>query len=255
MIRAPRVPRPSRPVLLTILVTAVLAFPMGIVLASHQFGDVPNSNPFHADIDALVDSGVTAGCGGGNYCPKSAVTREQMAAFLNRLGALAPGKTPVVNATKVDGIDSANLLPGGFLPAGATVRGTYAVEYEAHAVGDRGISAIPFGYRLASAPAVHFILVGGAVPAGCSGTSLSPNAAPGHLCVFETFDDNTNFNCIASAATYSCGASNAFGATLFVTAAAAGQTSNVGTWAVTAPLGVAAGPEDTSPTCAAPPAC
>lgn len=106
MIRAPRVPRPSRPVLLTILVTALLAFPMGIALASHQFSDVPNSNAFHADIDALVDAGVTAGCGSGKYCPKANVTREQMAAFMNRLGALAPGRIPVVNADKLDGLDA-----------------------------------------------------------------------------------------------------------------------------------------------------
>lgn len=74
-----------------------LGIPLG-ALASHQFADVPASNPFHTDIDALVDSGVTAGCGDGKYCPKANVTREQMAAFLNRLGALGPGKTPVVNA-------------------------------------------------------------------------------------------------------------------------------------------------------------
>jgi hypothetical protein len=80
----------------------VMAFPLG-VLASHQFGDVPNSNIFHGDIDALVDAGVTAGCGGGNYCPNQAVTRGQMAAFMNRLGALAPGKVPVVNADRLDG--------------------------------------------------------------------------------------------------------------------------------------------------------
>ncbi|MGQ0608519.1 MAG: S-layer homology domain-containing protein [Chloroflexota bacterium] len=108
MIRAPRVRRPSRPVLLTILVTALLAFPMGIALASHQFSDVPNSNAFHADIDALVDAGVTAGCGSGRYCPKANVTREQMAAFMNRLGALAPGKTPVVNAAELEGRDAAS---------------------------------------------------------------------------------------------------------------------------------------------------
>ncbi len=83
-----------------------LGVPLGIVLASHQFSDVPNSNPFHADIDALADSGVTSGCGNGKYCPKDGVTREQMAAFLNRLGALGPGKTPVVNADKLDGLDS-----------------------------------------------------------------------------------------------------------------------------------------------------
>lgn len=79
-----------------------LVIPAGVVLASHQFSDVPDSNPFHADIDALVDSGVTLGCGSGKYCPKDYVTREQMAAFLNRLGALADDKTPVVNADRLD---------------------------------------------------------------------------------------------------------------------------------------------------------
>jgi hypothetical protein len=84
-----------------------LGVPLGIALASHQFSDVPTSSPYHGDIDALFDSGVTTGCGGGKYCPKEGVTREQMAAFLNRLGALGPGKTPVVNADKVDGLEAA----------------------------------------------------------------------------------------------------------------------------------------------------
>ena len=91
-------------------VALALIVPAGVVLANHQFGDVPASNPFHADIDALADSGVTSGCGNGNYCPKANVTREQMAAFLNRLGALAPGKAPVVNADRVDGLDSSAFL-------------------------------------------------------------------------------------------------------------------------------------------------
>jgi hypothetical protein len=94
--------RPRRTLLVIGLALALLITP-AIALAAHQFSDVPNSNPFHNDIAALVNSGVTAGCGGGNYCPKSDVTREQMAAFLNRLGALAPDKTPVVNADRVDG--------------------------------------------------------------------------------------------------------------------------------------------------------
>jgi hypothetical protein len=49
---------------------------------------------------------VTSGCGGGKFCPDRNVTRAEMAAFLNRLGALAANRTPVVNATKLDGIDS-----------------------------------------------------------------------------------------------------------------------------------------------------
>lgn len=85
-----------------------IAFPLGAI-ASHQFGDVPTSNSFHNDIDAIADAGVTLGCGGGNYCPDAFVTREQMAAFMNRLGALGPGKTPVVNADRVDGVDAQGL--------------------------------------------------------------------------------------------------------------------------------------------------
>lgn len=91
------------------LAVTLVAFPLGVA-AIHQYPDVPDSNPFHADIDAITDAGVTLGCGGGNYCPKSNVTREQMAAFLNRLGALGVGKTPVVNADKVDGLDSTDLM-------------------------------------------------------------------------------------------------------------------------------------------------
>lgn len=91
-------------VLAAAVAAIAIAFPLG-VLASHQFSDVPNSNPYHADIDALADTGVTTGCGGGQYCPSDYVTREQMAAFMNRLGALGAGKTPVVNAARVDGID------------------------------------------------------------------------------------------------------------------------------------------------------
>ena len=50
--------------------------------ASGVFADVPASNPFAAWIEELAAEGVTAGCGGGNYCPDSANTRAEMAAFL-----------------------------------------------------------------------------------------------------------------------------------------------------------------------------
>lgn len=52
--------------------------------ASASFADVLPGNPFHGEIEALVAAGITAGCGGGNYCPDQAVTRGQMAAFLAR---------------------------------------------------------------------------------------------------------------------------------------------------------------------------
>ncbi|HET9208885.1 MAG TPA: S-layer homology domain-containing protein, partial [Thermoanaerobaculia bacterium] len=50
--------------------------------ATPMFADVPCSNPYAPWINELVRRGVTAGCGGGNYCPGTSVTRSQMAVFL-----------------------------------------------------------------------------------------------------------------------------------------------------------------------------
>jgi len=46
------------------------------------FGDVPCSNPYARWIYELVARSITGGCGNGNYCPASPVTRGQMAVFL-----------------------------------------------------------------------------------------------------------------------------------------------------------------------------
>jgi hypothetical protein len=46
------------------------------------FGDVATDHPFFQYIEALAASGITGGCGGGNYCPDQALTRGQMAVFL-----------------------------------------------------------------------------------------------------------------------------------------------------------------------------
>jgi glucose/arabinose dehydrogenase len=47
------------------------------------FTDVANSQ-FLFDIMWLADSGITSGCGANRFCPATSVTREQMAAFLDR---------------------------------------------------------------------------------------------------------------------------------------------------------------------------
>jgi len=57
------------------------------------FADVPISHPFAAWIKQLAVEGITGGCGGGNYCPNSSVTRAQMAIFLLR-AEHGPGYTP-----------------------------------------------------------------------------------------------------------------------------------------------------------------
>ena len=47
-----------------------------------DFLDVPQADIFHDFVEKLVRNGVTAGCGGGNYCRNDSVTRAQMAVFL-----------------------------------------------------------------------------------------------------------------------------------------------------------------------------
>ncbi len=52
-------------------------------LCSGDFADVPcPGNPFADWIEQLAAEGITGGCGAGNFCPTTAVTRGQMAAFL-----------------------------------------------------------------------------------------------------------------------------------------------------------------------------
>jgi hypothetical protein len=65
----------------------VLALAIGVpatALAADLFADVPGTNVFKNEIEALAGAGITAGCGGGNFCPTTTITREQEAAFLNR---------------------------------------------------------------------------------------------------------------------------------------------------------------------------
>jgi hypothetical protein len=50
--------------------------------ATATFGDVPTGHPYFAFVEALVASGITAGCGGGNYCVDNPITRGEMAVFL-----------------------------------------------------------------------------------------------------------------------------------------------------------------------------
>jgi hypothetical protein len=67
-----------------------------------RFADVPPTNMFYNFIDRLAELQITLGCGGGNYCPNDAVSREQMAAFLMRaLGESAPPQPPSQRFTDV----------------------------------------------------------------------------------------------------------------------------------------------------------
>jgi glucose/arabinose dehydrogenase len=61
-----------------------LARALGLVGSSSDFFSDDETSPHEADINRLAAAGITNGCGGGRYCPTDFVTREQMAAFLER---------------------------------------------------------------------------------------------------------------------------------------------------------------------------
>ena len=53
-----------------------------------MFGDVPCPSQFANWVEQLAAEGVTAGCGGGNYCPNDPNIRGQMAVFLVKIFSL-----------------------------------------------------------------------------------------------------------------------------------------------------------------------
>jgi hypothetical protein len=229
----------ARAAVAVVLVAAIASFPMVVLAAT--FSDVPTSHPFYNDIEALAASGVTSGCGGGKFCPGDFVTRGQMAAFMNRLGALQAGKAPVVNAAKLSGVPASGFARFGVtLPPSALLTGTFAFADSAEPGTDAlGVDDIQFTWPLASAPIVHLIHSGNPVPAGCSGSEAAPNASAGHLCIFASYTSEADaLDGFYSATTGFDGQSSARGVVVYLfDATGDGVVEGTGTWAVRAPTG------------------
>lgn len=67
--------------------------------ASTGFADVPTTYYAAGFIKQLVAEGITAGCGSGNFCPDSTITRAQMAVFLIRAKHGSSYVPPAVGAS------------------------------------------------------------------------------------------------------------------------------------------------------------
>lgn len=72
----------------------------GLLGAAFSFADVHASHSHYAGIMAVADAGITSGCTADRFCPSDAVTRGQMASFLNR--ALQLPAAPSARFTDVD---------------------------------------------------------------------------------------------------------------------------------------------------------
>ena len=67
--------------------------------ASTGFGDVPLEATYAPWVKQLAAEGITAGCGGGNFCPLQVVNRAQMAIFVLRAKHGSTYSPPAVGAT------------------------------------------------------------------------------------------------------------------------------------------------------------
>jgi hypothetical protein len=123
------------------------------------------------------------------------------------------------------------------VPSGKTIRGVYVLSFDAAA--GAGTTSFSFGATLPSAPAAppaNFIDVGEGPTASCPGSAGNPQAAPGHLCVYEAHQSHTDQGATifhpSSGITYQ---SDAYGAGLWKTSVGPGRAESYGTWAATAP--------------------
>jgi hypothetical protein len=148
-----------------------------------------------------------------------------------KAGDLPAGPAGKAGAAGADGVPGAVGAPGpagplpDVLPAGKTLRGSYEDQAPNGGLVDELTS---FAFPLATAPASHLWLLGNSNPdpVHCTGSPADPQAAPGHLCVYEGAKSTTGVSAMILSA-------DRFGFTPSYFQATGGYSS--GTWAVTAP--------------------
>jgi hypothetical protein len=132
--------RTTRRAALIIATVVALLLPVAAIAGnSSGFDDAPDDNIFASDIGWMKDNGISKGCNppaNTFFCPSDDVTREQMSAFMHRLGT-----SRVVDAGTVEGLTAAELKgqtgdTGAAGPAGAD--GAKGDQGDTGAKGDTG---------------------------------------------------------------------------------------------------------------------
>jgi len=160
----------------------------------------------------------------GALVVRAACKKKETVVNLSDFGALGP------KGDKGDTGDPG--MPGPFpdpLQSGKTLRGTYHVEGGSTYLG----SSISYGFTLPSVPTLHMIDDGTTPPAECPGTVDAPEAAPGHLCIYESTNHANNSNDAFLNA--SVADQGKYGFDINVSPLGASNFWSLGTWAVTAP--------------------
>jgi hypothetical protein len=174
-----------------------------------NFLDVPGAHSYHSFVEKLVRNSVTSGCGSGNYCPGSSVTRGQMAVFLLRSmygAAYDPpnpsqqtfGDVPLnhqyaewIYDLAARGITS-GCGGGNYCPDGPVTREQMAVFLLKTLLGEGYVPPTPSQQTFADVPLNHLFaewiydLAARGVTSGCGGGNYCPGAinTRGEMAVF-----------------------------------------------------------------------
>jgi hypothetical protein len=150
---------------------AVASVVGGAVGASHQFSDVPSSNPFHDDIAWLADNGIAAGFADGTFRPGEPVTRQALAAYLHRLSG--EGSTP----RSVDAAELADRPASDFDDA-VTLAGRTPADYD-NAVEVQGNTPEELQPNVYHAASVGEIIFDASTPSGADTIVTIPSVPAG----------------------------------------------------------------------------
>ncbi|HSK79690.1 MAG TPA: S-layer homology domain-containing protein [Thermoanaerobaculia bacterium] len=141
--------------------------------AYHTFRDVPLSQRFWAEIEAIENAGITTGCSAGLYCPNTLVNRAEMAVFLVRAshgsGFTPPPATgtvfqdvpathwaaPYIEQLRRDGVTN-GCRPGFFCPGSNVLRSEMAAFLVRAEYGSGFVPPSATGSVFGDVPASHW---------------------------------------------------------------------------------------------------
>ena len=139
------------------------------------------------DINAIAAAGITAGCGPSLYCPRSSVTRAEMATFLARALKLAPVSTGPfsdiggsIHAGNINAIAAAGITSGcaaGLFCPGEIVSRDQMATFLARSLNLQPVASAPFSDISGN---IHAGDIGAIAAAG-----ITAGCGPGIYCPFS----------------------------------------------------------------------
>jgi hypothetical protein len=173
-----------------------------------DFLDVPQGG-FHNFIEKIFRNGITAGCGGGNYCPGGNVNRDQMAVFILSAKHGPAFRPPAATGTMFGDVPASAFAAawieefaregitagcggGNYCPGSPVLRSQMSVFLLAGKYGSSYAPPPATGTMFTDVPANAFAaawieeLAREGITAGCGGGNFCPNASTsrGQMAVF-----------------------------------------------------------------------